>query len=282
MQKSFPSVISAALSGLPLAPFALHYLRSTAHTAAAAAASGSPNDYAAAFASAQQALTPLAELARSSTTATSTRSVWFLPLLDVALTRLRITAVAADRHRAPNPDGDSGSSGGAGVHEGAGALAVDAMRKWLLMANLDRSELQDGLKRATLPISAHMLRLYFNLGLSQRATELLSMGGVLSMSMAGVARARAVSFQYFIGLTLVYNGDYDEARERLDWALRHCHRAHAANQRRILALLVPLRLAALLPVSSAALRQKGMERYAELAEAVAAGNVGAFNEWYVG
>lgn len=51
--------------------------------------------------------------------------------------------------------------------------------------------------------------------------------------------AERVTYHYYLGQIRLLQHRVSAAREHLQWAWDHCHTAHAANQRRILSLLVP-------------------------------------------
>ncbi|KAL1700840.1 hypothetical protein EV121DRAFT_213423 [Schizophyllum commune] len=55
-------------------------------------------------------------------------------------------------------------------------------------------------------------------------------------------RAHRVTFRYYLGMLNFLNEEYAKAEEQLTQAFYNCHTGHHANQERILAYLIPLRV----------------------------------------
>jgi tetratricopeptide (TPR) repeat protein len=196
------------------------------------------------------------------------RTVWFLPLVDVGLTRLRLAAYAADAALTRT---------GARAH--CAADSADTFMSWSRAIQADREEWRCSLKQGKLMVMNHLFKLYYHLGNVRRCADLIRNAEGVDLNL--FPKAQAVTYQYYLGSTYLFEEDYARAEECLSFAAAHCHPAHARNQQRILYLLVPLRLLLGKPVSAAALRARGMDEYSALTEAVSRGDVGAYAAWYV-
>ncbi len=152
---------------------------------------------------------------------------------------------------------------------------------WYRQVLSDREEWRSSLKQGKLTVINTLFKLFYSLGNIRRCADLIRDAEKQPIDLSLFPQAQAVTYQYYLGRTYLFDDRYPEAEACLTYALEHCHRAAAGNVARVLTVLVPLRLQLNRPVNGRALRARGMGQLADLAEAVAEGHVAKYHAWFV-
>lgn len=83
-------------------------------------------------------------------------------------------------------------------------------------------------------------------------------------------------YQYFSGRLALYEDNFADASERLQWAFAHCHRGARRNRQSILRFLVPIQLLTGKLPTAQLLQKYELFCYEDVAEAVRDGNLQQF------
>ena len=137
-------------------------------------------------------------------------------------------------------------------------------------------------REGCLAVCVELLRLYFSVGQAAQCSFLLAAmvqahGGKPNID--ALPKGIAVTLCFLWGRHCVMNGQIVEAEEKLAWAFVRCPLSAAGNRRRILTYLVPCRLRlGRFPSKALVDRTPEMDRFTELAAAVADGNIQRFDK----
>ena len=156
---------------------------------------------------------------------------WSLPLVNSALTHLRLTAYSADTHRTTKQNDKPRH-----VIE-----AQDVLKRYLQKMVVDRSDSTVNKKRGCLFVICGLFQIYFRLNNLKMCTYLMKMMKILP-PLSTYPMAQQVTYNYYYGRLLIFEENYTLAEAALHDALVHCHAAHTANKRRILTFLIPVSL----------------------------------------
>ena len=87
-----------------------------------------------------------------------------------------------------------------------------------------------------------------------------------------------VTYRYYVGRLHMFEDNYKEAEQNLNYALRHCHKHSIRNKRRILNYLIPVKLEQGRLPSLELLKKYHLEEYIPLVTAIRRGDLRLFNE----
>ncbi|KDD74904.1 hypothetical protein H632_c998p0 [Helicosporidium sp. ATCC 50920] len=90
--------------------------------------------------------------------------------------------------------------------------------------------------------------------------------------------AQRVTYKFYVGRLAVFDEDYKEAQDALEYALRRCHVSAARNRARILKYLLPVRMLLGVLPSPALMHKYQLEQYQPIAQAVRHGDLQLFDD----
>mmetsp|Transcript_24249 Transcript_24249/g.27699 ORF Transcript_24249/g.27699 Transcript_24249/m.27699 type:complete len:281 (-) Transcript_24249:85-927(-) len=87
-----------------------------------------------------------------------------------------------------------------------------------------------------------------------------------------------VTYKYYVGRLHMFEDNYSEAEENLDYALLHCHKNAIGNKRRILNYLIPVKLVGGRLPTVKLLEKYNLREYIPLVVAIQRGDLRLFND----
>lgn len=87
-----------------------------------------------------------------------------------------------------------------------------------------------------------------------------------------------VTYRYYVGRLQMFEDNYKEAEENLNYALLHCHKNAISNKRRILNYLIPVKLERGRLPALTLLKKYNLQEYVPLVTAIKRGDLRLFNE----
>ncbi|KAL6772453.1 hypothetical protein ACKKBG_A30295 [Auxenochlorella protothecoides x Auxenochlorella symbiontica] len=165
---------------------------------------------------------------------------WVVPLMHSMVHNLRSVAQAADQEleAAGKPATRLGDCG-------------DQLRKCFAVAL--QAPGNQGKRLAALDVVNVSIKTYFKLNTLRLCKNLTRT--VVSRQFAPFELfpvSQRVTYKFYVGRLAVFDENFQEARESLEYALQHCHRGAVRNKAKILKYLVPVRLRCAAPVTCAA------------------------------
>ncbi|KNC75918.1 hypothetical protein SARC_11566, partial [Sphaeroforma arctica JP610] len=190
---------------------------------------------------------------------------WANPALGLVLKDLRVLADQADM----------GKSGKNEYKEKSGRL----MMKLLAPACMDRDESESSRRWASLSVANNLFKLFSKLNLSMcdqtRATIYNNFNDAYINAKFPISHV--TTFRYLVGYQHLFKGDYDEARIQFGYAFDFCSRQFPKNVQLILVYLIPLNLLKGTSPTDSLLKLYKLDQYKNIARALKAGDVKAFN-----
>ncbi|PRW20744.1 PCI domain-containing 2 [Chlorella sorokiniana] len=90
--------------------------------------------------------------------------------------------------------------------------------------------------------------------------------------------SQRVTYKFYVGRLAVFDENYQEAQEALEYALAHCHRGAARNKALVLKYLVPVQLLLGRLPTPALIAAHGLHQYEPIIAAMRSGDVKLFND----
>ena len=87
-----------------------------------------------------------------------------------------------------------------------------------------------------------------------------------------------VTYRYYVGRLHMFEDNYSEAAQNLNYALMHCHKNATSNKRRILNYLIPVKLERGQLPTVKLLEKYQLQEYVPLVTAIRRGDLRLFNE----
>jgi hypothetical protein len=133
-------------------------------------------------------------------------------------------------------------------------------------------------REAALFIVNNQLKVYFRLGTLHLCRNVInSVGKGAFQSLENFPLPQVVTHRFFVGRLKVFEDDIKSAHDELSFAFQHCPARYTRNRRLILEYLVPVKLIMGQPPQQQLLDQYGLADLAQVAAAVAQGDVGQLN-----
>ena len=191
-------------------------------------------------------------------------SNWSLPVISVQLRALRLSSYAADAERLR-------------LHDKPRHVveAQDVLKRYLQKMVVDRSPAPQSRKRGCLFIIVGLFKVYFRLNNLKMCSYLIKMMRMLP-PLHSYALSEQVAYNFYLGRLMVFEEQYAQAEEALDFAFRNCDPRALANKRRILLFLVPVALLHGRYPRAQLLQRYGLTVFEGLIRAVRHGNLGEF------
>jgi len=136
-----------------------------------------------------------------------------------------------------------------------------------------------GKKAASLSIINELFKIYFKLNTLHLCNRLIkAVENPSFQAFEQFPKAQKVTYKYYEGRLSVFGDDHVSAEKQLGYALKHCHRSHTSNKRRILRYLIAIRLLSGKLPSRALLERYNLPEYIQMVEALRYGNIRLLNE----
>ncbi|KAL6772454.1 hypothetical protein ACKKBG_A30295 [Auxenochlorella protothecoides x Auxenochlorella symbiontica] len=190
---------------------------------------------------------------------------WVVPLMHSMVHNLRSVAQAADQEleAAGKPATRLGDCG-------------DQLRKCFAVAL--QAPGNQGKRLAALDVVNVSIKTYFKLNTLRLCKNLTRT--VVSRQFAPFELfpvSQRVTYKFYVGRLAVFDENFQEARESLEYALQHCHRGAVRNKAKILKYLVPVQLLLGRFPSAALVQQYQLQQYQPLMQAMRTGDMRLFD-----
>jgi len=199
-----------------------------------------------------------------------------IPLLHTICNNTYQTAILADTQHA--------MSKGRNDHSRLNA-AVTLLQESFSKTLNDRKELivdsplsESGSKKiGVLYIVNLLFAMYFRLNTLRLCKNLLRPVETRNLHKSG-DMGDMVTYKYYVGRLHMFEDNYSEAEENLDYALLHCHKNAIGNKRRILNYLIPVKLVGGRLPTVKLLEKYNLREYIPLVVAIQRGDLRLFND----
>jgi nuclear mRNA export protein PCID2/THP1 len=197
-------------------------------------------------------------------------SNWVIPVLVRVSNDLRTVAGVADAAK-----GD--------VNNQCLRECLNSLTKGFTAVAKDRTPVSDpsSKKLAIFAVTNVLFKVYFKLNTLQLCGKLINVvegpGGIMD-NLRLFPVCDVVMYKYYIGRLKMFEDKYEEARQCLRFALKHCPKTCLRNRQRILASLVPIEICLGVMPSEAVGRVYGLHELLTLGNAVRLGDLRTFEQ----
>eukprot|EP00551_Chaetoceros_affinis_P012038 CAMPEP_0203681956 /NCGR_PEP_ID=MMETSP0090-20130426/44268_1 /ASSEMBLY_ACC=CAM_ASM_001088 /TAXON_ID=426623 /ORGANISM="Chaetoceros affinis, Strain CCMP159" /LENGTH=405 /DNA_ID=CAMNT_0050550667 /DNA_START=67 /DNA_END=1284 /DNA_ORIENTATION=- len=138
---------------------------------------------------------------------------------------------------------------------------------------------ENGSKKAGVLYIVNLLfSMYFRLNTLRLCKNLLRPVETRNLHKLGDNMGDKVTYRYYVGRLHMFEDNYKEAEENLDYALLHCHKNATSNKKRILNYLIPVKLERGRLPTVKLLEKYNLKEYVPLVTAIRRGDLRQFND----
>lgn len=138
---------------------------------------------------------------------------------------------------------------------------------------------ENGSKKAGVLYIVNLLfSMYFRLNTLRLCKNLLRPVETRNLHKLGDNMGDKVTYRYYVGRLHMFEDNYKEAEENLEYALLHCHKNATANKKRILNYLIPVKLERGRLPSVKLMKKYSLKEYVPLVTAIRRGDLRLFND----
>lgn len=138
---------------------------------------------------------------------------------------------------------------------------------------------ENGSKKAGVLYIVNLLfSMYFRLNTLRLCKNLLRPVETRNLHKLGDNMGDKVTYRYYVGRLHMFEDNYKEAEENLDYALLHCHKNATSNKKRILNYLIPVKLEQGRLPTVKLLEKYDLREYVPLVSAIRRGDLRQFND----
>ncbi|VDN07261.1 unnamed protein product [Thelazia callipaeda] len=195
---------------------------------------------------------------------------WFLPVLYILCTDLRLLARSADNKPSRLRDPEKSS-----YYEQSATYIMECYRT--CVADV-RAEIYSSKKIAMLNLTNQLFRIYFRinkLNLLKPLIRAIDNSGPLYQKFS---MADKVTYKYYLGRKAMFDSDLSLSERSLSYAFRHCPSYCERNKRLILIYLVPVKMFLGHMPSSDLLKRYQLQQFVAVVDSVKDGNLKKLDE----